>query len=175
MFICAMDALSTLGLKDGGVWLLEQLRRELKPVDGVSEKRIAQVFAVYEEATYSVHEMSQESRKEMEDFIEEVYLLLRERFCWAKEAKNMWFSKACCGNKNPHMKSGKQYIKYRFRGEIFYTGEKVKKMDLFEACRLEAEKWKKMETLGAFRNMDQNARNNIAVTGTQCSSLYALI
>lgn len=104
MFICAMDALSTLGLKDGGVWLLEQLRRELKPVDGVSEKRIAQVFAVYEEATYSAHATSQESRKEMEDFIEEVYLLLRERFVGLKRLKVYGFLKLAEEIKSAHEK-----------------------------------------------------------------------
>lgn len=45
-------------------------------------------------------------------------------------------------------------------------------MDLFEACRLEAEKWKKMETLGAFRNMDQKRAEQYCRYRNACVHRY---
>lgn len=84
MFICAMESLNKAGTGFGETWLYRPLTGSFAGVNGFRDS-----FHIYERAVYSAHDVSDEEREEVKDFLSGLYPVFREEI----EGLKGWRSK----------------------------------------------------------------------------------
>lgn len=88
MFVCAMEALTALGLESEGVWLIHSLKTKIESNANSLAEELEKEFHCYERAVYSSLSLSDEDRIEMQRFLDEILLQLQEYSTGFKRLKN---------------------------------------------------------------------------------------
>jgi len=88
MFICAMEALNKAGAGFYDTWLYRPLGGGFAEVNGFRDS-----FHMYERAVYSDHDVSDEERMAVKDFLSNLYPVFREECKGLKGWRTKWFLK----------------------------------------------------------------------------------